>query len=182
MALWLSAVPPTHPPPARHVFGLPCCLTPAPLHHESPLAQNPLDGRGLLRNCAARHSNVFVSSAIPKNPTAPTFFEFTQFYIFCDSREFCKSWCHLLGCRPEEKVVKQMIVREWLAVNGTHPCESVIFCGAFSPNLCGRGLDLQENGSGLTSTPAGQFAHSQLPAQRIEAVLFLCLKGVASSC
>jgi hypothetical protein len=23
-----------------------------PLHHESPLAQNPLDGRGLLRNCA----------------------------------------------------------------------------------------------------------------------------------
>jgi hypothetical protein len=55
-----------------------------------------------------------------------------------------------------------------VAVNGTHQCESMILCGAFSPNLCGRGFDLQENGSGMRSTPAGQFAHSQLPAQGLK--------------
>ena len=65
------------------------------------------------------------------------------------------SWCRLLGCRPEEKAVNQMIVQEWLphcqasqcslhnapivrlllkvAVNGTHQCESLNFCGAPGP-------------------------------------------------
>jgi hypothetical protein len=52
VALWLYAFPPTQPPPALHVLGLTCCPTPAPLHRESPLAQNPLDGRGLFQNCA----------------------------------------------------------------------------------------------------------------------------------
>ena len=55
-----------------------------------------------------------------------------------------------------------------VAVNGTHQCESMICCGAFSPNFCGRGVDLQENGSGMSSTLAGQVAHSQLAAQGLK--------------
>jgi hypothetical protein len=39
VALWLYALPPTHPPPALHVLGLTCCPTTAPQHRESPLAQ-----------------------------------------------------------------------------------------------------------------------------------------------
>ena len=58
-------------------------------------------------------------------------------------------------------------------MHGTHQCESVIGCWAFSPNLCGRGLDLQENGSGISSTPEGQIAHSQLPAEGLKP--FVCL-------
>ena len=59
-------------------------------------------------------------------------------------------------------------------MNGTHQGESLICCGAFNPHLFGRGLDLQENGSGISSTPAKQFAHSQLPAQGLK-LLFVCL-------
>ena len=50
VALWLYAFPLTNTRPALHVLGLTCRTTPAPLHRESPLAQNPLNGRGLLRN------------------------------------------------------------------------------------------------------------------------------------
>jgi hypothetical protein len=53
-------------------------------------------------------------------------------------------------------------------VNGTHQCGSLICCRAFSPNLCGRGFDLQENGSGMSSKPAGQFVDSHLQAQRLK--------------
>jgi hypothetical protein len=42
---------------------------------------------------------------------------------------------------------------------------NLCFCEAFSPNLCGRGFDLQEHGSGLSPKPAGLFAQSQLQAQ-----------------
>jgi hypothetical protein len=52
VALWLYAFPLTHTPPDLHVLGLTCCPTPAPLHRESPLAQNTLGGRGLFQNCA----------------------------------------------------------------------------------------------------------------------------------
>jgi hypothetical protein len=52
VALWLYAFPLAHTPPALHVLGLTCWPTPAPLHRESPLAKNPLDGRGLFQNCA----------------------------------------------------------------------------------------------------------------------------------
>ena len=55
-----------------------------------------------------------------------------------------------------------------VAAHGTHQCESMIYCGAFSPNLCGRGFGLQENGSGMSSTLAGQVAHSQLATQGLK--------------
>jgi hypothetical protein len=104
------------------------------------------------------------------------------------------SWCRLFGCRPKAKAINQMIVQEWpptlpsmkmfiaqhsnfrllikVAANGTHQCESMICCAAFSPNLCGRVFDLQENGSGMSSTPAGHVAHSQLPAQGLKRFCF----------
>ena len=57
-------------------------------------------------------------------------------------------------------------------MNGTHQCGSLICCGAFSPNLCGRGFDFQENGSGMSSKPAGQFVDSHLPAQGLKPFCF----------
>jgi hypothetical protein len=95
VALWLYALPPTHPPPALHVLGLTCCPTPAPLHRESTLAQNPLDGRGLLQNCAVPCDvdtpmclwvPQFVRTAQLQNALG-----FLQFDVFGESREFCKS-------------------------------------------------------------------------------------------
>ena len=82
--------------------------------------------------------------------------------------------CQASQCSLHNEPIFRLLLN--VAVNGTHQCESICFCcGPFSPNLCGRGFDFQENGSGMSSTPAGQFAHSQLPAQRFEAVLFVCL-------
>ena len=43
-----------------------------------------------------------------------------------------------------------------------------LFGRVFSPHLCGRGFGLQENGSGMSSTPAGAFAHLQLPAEGLK--------------
>ena len=41
-----------------------------------------------------------------------------------------------------------------------------LFCRAFSLNLCGRRLDLQENGSGMSSKPAGSRGKLMFLAQK----------------
>ncbi len=91
----LYAFPLTHTPPALYVLGLTCRPTPAPLNSESPLAQNPLDGRGLLRNCALPwDADTPMCLWVPeflRTPQLQNVFGFPQFDAFGDSLEFCKS-------------------------------------------------------------------------------------------
>jgi hypothetical protein len=95
VALWLYAFPLTHTPPALHVLGLTCCPTPAPLHRENSLAQNPLDGRGLIQNCAVPwDADIPMCLWVPqflRTPQLITVCGPPQFDVFGDSREFCKS-------------------------------------------------------------------------------------------
>ena len=152
------------------------------------------------------HSNMFVSPQFLRTSQLQNVFGFPQCDVFGDSREFCNSDIVVPRSdsgRRKKQLIKRLcrngfphcqasqcslhnapILRLLLAVaaNGTHQCESMICCGAFSPNLCGRGFDLQENGSGMSSTPAGQFAHSQLPAQGLKPFSFLFGALFASSC
>ena len=69
--------------------------SPWPLRRESPLAQNPLDGRGLLRNCAVPwDAAIPMCSWVPQFLRTPNFqhvFGIPQFDVFGDSLEFCKS-------------------------------------------------------------------------------------------
>jgi hypothetical protein len=95
VALWLYALPPYHTPPALHVLGLTCCPTPAPLHRESTLARNPLDGRGLLQNCVVPFdADTPMCLWVPqflRTPQLQTVFGCPQSDVFGESREFCKS-------------------------------------------------------------------------------------------
>ncbi len=79
--------------------------------------------------------------------------------------------CQASQCSLHNALIFRLLQK--VAVNGTHQCESVIFCGAFRPNFGGRGFACQENGYGLSSKPAGQFAHSRLPAQGLKPCLFV---------
>ena len=113
-------IPPTHPPPALHFVGLTCCPTPAlctvkPRWSEIPWMEEdcfgitqyhgmqPLKCACEFRNsCQTRSSKMFLEfrnsmySTIAWNSATPT------------------SWCRLLGFRPKDKSVNQMIVQEWL--------------------------------------------------------------------
>ena len=95
VALWLYAFPLTHTPLALHVLGLTCRPTPVPLHRESPLAQNPLDEGGLLRNCAVpRDVDTPMYLWVPqflRTPQLQNVLGLPQFDVFGDSLEFCKS-------------------------------------------------------------------------------------------
>ena len=74
--------------------------------------------------------------------------------------------CQASQCSLHNAPIFRLLLK--VAVNGTHQCESLNFCGALSPNLCRRGFDLPENGSGMNSKPAGQVAHSHIPAQALK--------------
>ena len=62
--------------------------------------------------------------------------------------------CQASQCSLYKAPVFRLLLK--VAVHGTHECESVNCCRVFSPNLCGRGFDWQENGSGMSATSAGE--------------------------
>ena len=116
----VAACIPPHPSPALHLVSLTCCPSPAFFTVRAPwpkipwmeeecfgIAQchgmRPLPGVREFRNSQeTRSSNMFLEfrdsmySVIPWKSANPI------------------SWCRLLGCRPKEKAVNQMIVQEWL--------------------------------------------------------------------
>ena len=109
-----SPPPPPSSPALRRLDLLAhSCL----LHREGALAQDLLDGRGLLRNCAV--PSIPLCSGVPqflRTHNSNTFLGFrnSMYSVIPGNSANSISWCRLLGCRPNEKAVNQMIVQEWL--------------------------------------------------------------------
>ena len=60
---------------------------------------------------------VFVGSAIPNTPRRSKMcldFRNSMYSVIPENSATPISWCRLLGFRPKEKAVNQMIVQEWL--------------------------------------------------------------------
>ena len=110
-----------HPSPSSPAFRRLDLLTHScPMHHESPLAQNPLDGRGLLRNYAipwdAPTPMCLWVPQFLRTPQLQNVFGLLQFDVFGDSREFCHSdiVVPLVRMQADGNEINQMIVQECL--------------------------------------------------------------------